>query len=299
VEGAPTNTATICPPLTLVETAQLRTNKAKAELYLAPAAAKARAAFIAEQAERLAQRAHISVQAAAEQITRQCDGILLPDVELAFDDEEFAGCTIGDVLADPLRFEGATLADPLEGIDYGPCVALVMRHDDGTPWIHSFAHGRAFYELKHNCASVRAAMAAADDSDVVKTFVKFATAAELSAIEREELLHHANERSGIGRRSISQMLRAEERKQDARRREERRKRRLAKRSDPRPMLEVPVEDAPWIPQMNAFNDVVGDANAVHPTLRSIDGDTALTSKIAVPKTHAFTAATANPDKEDT
>jgi len=36
-------------------------------------------------------------------------------VVLPFDDDDLAGCTVADVLADPERFEGATLADPIEG----------------------------------------------------------------------------------------------------------------------------------------------------------------------------------------
>ena len=224
---------------------------------------------------------------------------MLPDIDLPFDDEEFAGCTVGDVLADPLRFEGATLADPLEGIGYGPCKAQVMRRADGTPWIHSFAHGRTVYELKHNAATVRAAMQAATDATVVKTLLKLAMAAELSAEELEELRNEASERSGINKRTITQMLRAAQQEHAAKRRQQERQRRLAERDDPRPMLEVPAEDAPWIPQMDTLNDVVGNSTAVHPTLRSIDSDAAFTSKVAVPKTHAFTAASANPDEEDT
>ena len=79
--------------------------------------------------------------------------MLRPDIELPFDDPELAGCTVGDVLADPERFEGETLADPLEGVAYGRCVAKIMRRADGTPWIHSFAHGRTIYELKHDATS--------------------------------------------------------------------------------------------------------------------------------------------------
>ena len=78
-----------------VETAKLRALKAKAAHRLAPESAKARAAFVGEQAKRLAQRTGISVQAATEQIARQCEGVLLPDVDLPFDDEELAGCTVG------------------------------------------------------------------------------------------------------------------------------------------------------------------------------------------------------------
>ena len=100
------------------------------------------------------------------------------------------------MLADPERFEGVTLADPLEGVDYGRCKARIMRRGDGTTWINSFAHGHTIYELKHNSTSVRAAMAAASDSAVVKAFLKFALAAELSAEELEELRNEAAKRSG-------------------------------------------------------------------------------------------------------
>ena len=41
------------------------------------------------------------------------------DSILPFDDEQLAGTTVADVLANPERYEGETLADPLEGIEYG------------------------------------------------------------------------------------------------------------------------------------------------------------------------------------
>ena len=296
VDGAPLDTITTCPPLTIVETAKLRALKAKEAQRLAPDSAKARTAFVAAQAKRLAQRTGLSEEAAAEQIARQCEGILLPNVELSFDDDDFAGCTVGDVLASPERFEGATLADPLEGVDYGRCVARVMRRADGTPWIHSFAHGCTIYELKHNAATVRAAMGAASDSDVVKVFLKFALAAELSAEELEDLRNEAAKRSGISKRTITQMLRVAQHERDRKCRQQERQRRLAERDDPRPMVAVPDEDAPWLPQMNTVNDVIGTSTAVHPALRDIDGDAAFTSQVTVPNTHAFTSA--NP-KEDT
>ena len=136
---------------------------------LAPEMAKARAAFIEAQAKKLAARTDMSPSAAKQTIVRQCEGVLRPDVELPFDDPKLAGKTVGDVLADPERFEGETLADPLEGVAYGRCVAKIMRWADGTPWIHSFAHGRTIYELKHDAASVRRAMEKAAKDDVVAT----------------------------------------------------------------------------------------------------------------------------------
>src|SRR5215471_9391383 len=89
----PLNTITACPPLSIVEIAKLRALIAKEAQRLAPDSAKARAVFVAAQAKRLAQRTGLSEQDAAKQIERQCGGVLLPDIELPFDDEEFAGCT--------------------------------------------------------------------------------------------------------------------------------------------------------------------------------------------------------------
>ena len=65
-------------------------------------------------------------------------------------------------LVDPDKFEGATLADPLEGIEYGICKAQIMRRADGTIWIDRFAHGRTVYELKIDAAAVRARLEGCD-----------------------------------------------------------------------------------------------------------------------------------------
>jgi hypothetical protein len=145
VEGDALDTVAACPPLTVVETAKLRELKARWSHRLAGESANARAAFIAKQAKRLARSKGISAKQAIRTIARQCEGVLFPDLVLPFDDSDFAGCTVADVIADPDKFEGATLADPLEGIDYGICKAQVMRRADGTMWIHSFAHGCTLY----------------------------------------------------------------------------------------------------------------------------------------------------------
>jgi hypothetical protein len=150
----------------------------------------------------------VSEQAALLVILRQCDGVLRPDVELPFDDPELAGRTVGDVLANPEFYEGETLADPLEGVDYGPCKARIMRRADGTPWIHSFAHGRTIYKLKHDAASVRKAMEEAAKDDVVATFTRLAANADLDAVELEKLRQLAKKLSGIVLRVIDEELKS-------------------------------------------------------------------------------------------
>jgi hypothetical protein len=296
VDGDTLNTVAACPPLSIVETAKLDELRARARQLLKPEAAKARAAFIVRQAPRIAERTGVSMAAARRIVARQCDGILLPDVELIFDDDEFAGSTVADVLANPERFEGATLADPLEGVEYGRCKAMIMRRPDDTPWIHSFAHGRTVYELKRDAGAVRAAVEQADKDAVVRTFIALAVAADLDEQEIEELRNLAAERSGTNKRPITAMLKVAQRQHAEERAELERERRLAERSDPRPMIKVPAIDAPWLPEMHTLDGVLSGSTATRPPTRDIDGVTARARRLPVPNMHAFNDS--NADQEE-
>jgi hypothetical protein len=79
-------------PLSVAEKAQCNELKAREAQRLAPESARARAAFIERQSKHLAERTSMTEQAAARVVSRQCDGILLPDVVLPFDDPELGAC---------------------------------------------------------------------------------------------------------------------------------------------------------------------------------------------------------------
>jgi len=83
----------------------------------------------------LSKRTGIPFTEAARLVVRQCGGVLLPGLVLPFDEEELAGTTVADVLADPERFIGAPLADPIEGIAYGRGKAKIMHGTDGLAFI--------------------------------------------------------------------------------------------------------------------------------------------------------------------
>ena len=142
IEGVALDTLAVGPPLLIHEMSRLDDLRARERLRLRPDRAKTRDKLIVRRMT----EAGVSKNAAERYVDSRLEGKLSPDTVLPFDDDEFAGCTVGDVLADPARFEGATLADPLEGVDYGRCKAKIFRRADGTPWIHSFAHGRTVYE---------------------------------------------------------------------------------------------------------------------------------------------------------
>jgi hypothetical protein len=200
-DGGALDTVTACPALSIAEIADLEELRARERQRLEPEAASARAAFIDRQARRIVERTGVPTAAAKRIVKRQCEGILLPDVELIFDDDdEFKNCTVGDILDNPDRFAGATLADPLEGLEYGPCKAKVLIRRDGTPWINSFAHGGITYELKYDAAAVRKAI------EQGKPFIEVAVAADLTKQEEKKLCNYEADRSGTSRQAVAAML---------------------------------------------------------------------------------------------
>jgi hypothetical protein len=298
VEGNVVGTLEICPPLSIREIAELNKLRAIEEQRLAPAAAQARETFIEEQTEKLVKRTGMSKRDATRVIECQIGGTLLPDLELPFDDDALAGKTVADVLKNPGKFVGATLADPLEGVDYGTCKAKVMRRADGTLWINSFAHGRTTYDLKLDARTIRAALEKATKDEVVAQFIDLALKADLDAVELEQLLGLAAERSGQGARVIGRTLKAARAKAEASNAEHERKRRQAERTDPRPAVPAPAIDAPWLPQMQLLDDVLGTLNIAEPPMRNIDGMLTQCRMRTPVAMHAFSSAAANSEDTD-
>jgi hypothetical protein len=298
IEGEVLDTLAACPPLTILERARLHELRAKEAAHLEPEADNARKTFITNQAARLAERTGMAPNPAARIIERQCVGVLLPDVVLPFDDEDLAGAAVADVLADPARFEDATLADPIEGITYGAGKAKIMRRADGTMWINSFAHGRTVYELKYDYRSVAAALNKASAEEVAEVFVRYVLSGDLGEDEIERLRILASQIGGIGKRFLAALLKQARKEQTARRRQEERQQHLADRRDPRPQIPAPAPDAPWLPQMAVLNDMLGAATEPEPPMRDIDGVIARVRVRRTPNMHAFTAFGANEEETE-
>jgi hypothetical protein len=134
---------------------------------------------------------------------------------------------------------------------------------------------------------VRAAIERADEGGVVKLFIELAVVADLDDEEIEDLRNLAAEKSGINRRTIAGMLKAAFEKKATQRAQDMRTRWLAERQDPRPLIEVPRFDAPWLPQVETINEVLGSSAAPEPPARDIDGAASRARKLALPGLHAF------------
>jgi hypothetical protein len=294
-EGEWLDTLAACPPLTIAEESRIKQLRIKAKHELAGKAAKAREEFIGREAKTLAERTGMPVRSAREVIRKQCSGVLLPSIVLPFDDPALAGNAVADVLADPTSFEGETLADPLEGVDYGRCKAKIMCRADGTLFINSFAHGGIVYELKFDAAAIRTEMSTAAIDDVVAILVKLLLQADIDPAQEEALIAYAKERTRTGVRVIKQQIKEARQARKEEREKEAREQRIAERTDPRLVLPAPMWNAPWLPVMDAINEVLGKSTDRNPPARDIEGNLACIRNTVIPRTHAFVSANEDGD----
>ena len=85
VNGDWLDTQAACPPLNAIEQSRLKELKTK-ERRARARMPKARAAYMRATDRKIASRCGMTEQAARQVIERQCDGVLLPAVELTFAD---------------------------------------------------------------------------------------------------------------------------------------------------------------------------------------------------------------------
>ena len=258
IEGGVLDTVAACRPLSVIEKSQRDELQRKDRPRYAAEAQQKRDAYVHKQGGTVS-----AVKAAG-------DGVLLPDFVLPFDDDDLAGMTVGDVLEDPARFVDCTMADPLDGIEYGSCKAKILMRADGSVFIHSLAHGRRTdYAMRWDFAVVKNKIEKADHDHRLDTFLRYRANAELSKAEEEALvLKLAEDRLGTSAsiRRLEREARAESAKKA---REQWKEQRKAERRDPRPLIDVPARDAPWLPQVEIVEEALGGSRAVIPPMREI------------------------------
>lgn len=274
--GIALDTRLACPPLTLVEEARLSRLKSEARAVLAPEAVRIQATADKALTERLTEVRGMSFAAAQHSVRRRHQGILMPQVELTFDDPAIGTVAVAELLARPDRFVGETLADPLEGVSYGRCKAMVMRHERGGLWIHSFAHGRMTYELKLDASMLMAAILAAEPNAVVSTYAQLENDADLEPDEEATLFEMARERSGVKIGPMKARIRSERARRAIDRKAERdaaaiRAGAASQTCERRVQLEAPMLDDERIPVLRSLDEVLGALPDQEPPMRNADG----------------------------
>jgi hypothetical protein len=214
-EGLAIDTRAVIPALTEYQLARVREAKGRARLALEPRAAEIRTEADRRLAEDISKRTGMPFVAVIRAVAARHNGILLPHIMLDFDHLGFV--TVEDVLAAPERFIGETLADPLEGAGYGRGKAMVLRStpDPRHIFISSFAHGRSFYQLRHDARTANAAITAADPLYVVDVLCAVVAQAEIEADELVELIGAVAAKAKTGVRAVQARLKTERVRRDA------------------------------------------------------------------------------------
>jgi hypothetical protein len=279
------DTRRVCPLLTPTEETRFNELIARARVRLKPEAERLRRVFIATMAARY--------DVAEREVEKRLSGILHPGIPLEFDDPEIANATVADVLANPERFIGETLADPIEGVEYGRGKATVMRGQGGIV-VHSFAHSlNAVYRLLHDGRSTEDAIRVAPNGEAVRALCRCLVNGDLDPIEEERVIGVAVEVSGSAKRPVGKAVKLAKEEAAGERAREARERRLAERIDPRPRLAVPSDDAEAIPVMDAVNPILGEAPEA---IRNVERTAVRVRAKAAPSLHLLTSTEVNPDE---
>jgi hypothetical protein len=298
-DGGALDTAATILSLNPTEEVTLKRLKANAAAALAHQCRIARARFVELKTQELIDQG-VMPKAAKAAVERMVSGVLLPAMDLPFDDPALAGKTVGDVLADPDRYVGETLADPVEGAGYGICKAMVLRRPDGSLIVHSYAHGQAIYRLCYDADGLRDVLAKVSDVALIKTFVRYAgRMAELADVDRAHIKEEILRRLKIGPRDYNNAEKKaldEEKAEDRRRREEEHQREREARGDMRPRIPVPTTDTPLLEVCAALDSVLAASTAAEPPMRDVEGHLCMVLARRVPDMHTLTSAGANAEE---
>ena len=217
-----------------------------------------------ELAEKISTKSGTSLATAMRLVQARHRGVLFPDIELEFD--HIGIVTVWAVLNDPDRYVGETLADPMEGVDYGRCKAKVMRGNNGALFIHSFAHGRAIYSLRHDLRSAKAAFEQIAGGTVDDAMAILAQA-ELKEDEVDEFAKFVSEKTATGIRPV----RARIKKERAEREAQASNASMQAKADGRIVRSRPEPDGELLPEVSFLDDVLANDRSEEPPMRNASG----------------------------
>jgi hypothetical protein len=292
-DGGLLDTKRACPPLDYTDVAKLNDLRATEKMRLRPESERVRKSYITQRAEELVTIYGMSKNEAIKVLMRQCDGLLLPDLVLPFDDPELAGCTVADVLADPERFHEATLADPIEGITYGRDKAKIFVNIDGSIVIHSFAHGRVIYRLCWDYRHALAITQEGDVSEVTQKYIECILNGDLDPVEAEQLRNAINKKHRIGKKALKDALKAVQERAAENAAIPAQGEQLVIAAAGRPLFTEPHPKDEWEPVVQQINEVLVSATRRLPAARDVEHHILIAQTRELPRLHILTSKDVN------
>jgi hypothetical protein len=217
-------------------------------------------------AEKISAKSKTSLATALRLVQARHRGVLYPDVELEFD--RLGLVTVGAVLADPQAYVGETLADPMEGIDYGRCKAKIMRGDDGALFIHSFAHGRSFYSLRHDLESAKEAFEKIPRGGTIDDAMAILAQAELEEDEVDEFTRLVSKIARVGVRPLRARIKKERTERAVALTLEARKPSMDSETDGRVVRPRPQPNGELSPIVSFLDELLSNDKSEEPAMRN-------------------------------
>ena len=289
VSGNWLDTRTACPPLNTIEQSRLKELQTKAAFALNAECARVRTAWLKQRTTEIAASCCVTEQVARRIAIKHADGVLLPAVELTFADPAIGVVTVGAVLADPDKYVDEPLADPWEGPSYGLQTAKVLRRPNGSIFVNSFAHGGQTFELKFDAEAIKKILDETAASNVVETMINHVLTGSLDEVETDALVRQAAKVAKVGLRPVQQKLKQARAQHDKQQKAAVRAMARMNRTDPRPQRDAPASNAPWIPEMEAYDAILKAATSDIPPSRHIEDELNCARCTVVPGTHAFSS----------
>jgi hypothetical protein len=182
-------------------------------------------------------------------------------------------------------------------VKYGRCKAKIMRRDDGSPFVHSLAHGTStVYRLCYDAPAVLAKMQGAAKDKRLSVFLDYGPHAELEPADIEMLVSELAKDKLTTKAQAKKLLREAKAKLWGKRLQQKKEQELAERRDPRPRLPCPLSDAEWRPVMAQIDEVLAASKDVMPPMRDSDGNLVTARMRRIAKMHTF--VTANESDKD-
>jgi hypothetical protein len=249
--------------------------------------------WIDDAAPRIAEKTKKPIERVRNELLCSFAGYLFPDFPLDFDDT--GPGRVGDILADPERFIGATLRDPHEPETQGRNCAIVRRRYDGRLEIYSLAHGGMRYLLAHDRASLLQLITQTNSAvlpDVIMTALPYAS---LSASEEREVHETARTKAGWTKgdwsKLVTQMLGPKKKRPQIEPTP------LEERVPGRPWLDRPFDDAELNATLGPLDELLCRVNALEPPFRNLDGRFAVISERPLPQTHQLATSEVTPKEK--
>jgi hypothetical protein len=265
-EGAAIDTELVVPQPTEYERQLIDEAKAVSSEALGKVAAEIRVRHDRVLAEQISAKSGMPIISAKRLVEARHRGVLLPHLDLDFD--HLGMLSVAELLADPDRFVGETLADPLEGTDYGRCKAKVMRGDDGDLFIHSFAHGRLLYHLRHDARSAKAAIAKAPVDGLVDYAMAILAMTEMEADELTDFVTTVAKKADVGVQAVKARITKDRRERE----QAKRKAALASGGDGRLIRPRPQPDGERLPTTKFLDEVLASDQREEPPMRDASGN---------------------------